>query len=110
MERQLEAYCDHLRNERQMSEHTQLAYRRDLQKVIEFCAAQGITDWNALQVQQLRQMVARLHQHGQSARSLARLLSAVRGLYRYLNREDLCQHNPANGLAAPRASADCPRS
>lgn len=109
MERQLEAYCDHLRNERQMSEHTQLAYRRDLQKVIEFCAAQGITDWNALQVQQLRQMVARLHQHGQSARSLARLLSAVRGLYRYLNREDLCQHNPANGLAAPKGERRLPK-
>lgn len=109
MERQLEAYCAHLRNERQMSEHTQLAYRRDLQKVIEFCAAQGITDWNALQVQQLRQMVARLHQHGQSARSLARLLSAVRGLYRYLNREDLCQHNPANGLAAPKGERRLPK-
>ncbi|MEX5363032.1 tyrosine recombinase XerC [Pseudomonas guariconensis] len=109
MERQLEAYCAHLRNERQMSEHTQLAYRRDLQKVIEFCAAQGITDWNALQVQQLRQMVARLHQHGQSARSLARLLSAVRGLYRYLNREDLCQHNPANDLAAPKGERRLPK-
>ncbi|MEW9901360.1 tyrosine recombinase XerC [Pseudomonas putida] len=109
MERQLEAYCAHLRNERQMSEHTQLAYRRDLQKVIEFCAAQGIADWNALQVQQLRQMVARLHQHGQSARSLARLLSAVRGLYRYLNREDLCQHNPANGLAAPKGERRLPK-
>ncbi|MBF8729576.1 tyrosine recombinase XerC [Pseudomonas guariconensis] len=109
MERQLEAYCAHLRNERQMSEHTQLAYRRDLQKVIEFCAAQGITDWKALQVQQLRQMVARLHQHGQSARSLARLLSAVRGLYRYLNREDLCQHNPANGLAAPKGERRLPK-
>ncbi|MEG9622796.1 tyrosine recombinase XerC [Pseudomonas guariconensis] len=109
MERQLEAYCAHLRNERQMSEHTQLAYRRDLQKVIKFCAAQGITDWKALQVQQLRQMVARLHQHGQSARSLARLLSAVRGLYRYLNREDLCQHNPANGLAAPKGERRLPK-
>jgi uncharacterized protein YigA (DUF484 family) len=39
---------------------------------------------------------------GQSSRSLARLLSAVRGLYRYLNREGLCQHDPATGLAPPR--------
>ncbi|WP_194788176.1 tyrosine recombinase XerC [Pseudomonas sp. UFMG81] len=109
MERQLEAYCAHLRNERQVSEHTLLAYRRDLAKVIEFCNSQGIADWPGLQVQQLRQLVARLHHHGQSSRSLARLLSAVRGLYRYLVREGLCQHDPANGLAPPKGERRLPK-
>ncbi|MGK0159046.1 tyrosine recombinase XerC [Pseudomonas mosselii] len=109
MERQLEAYCAHLRNERQVSEHTLLAYRRDLEKVIEFCNTQGIAGWSALQVQQLRQLVARQHHHGQSSRSLARLLSAVRGLYRYLNREGHCQHDPANGLAPPKSERRLPK-
>lgn len=110
MERQLEAYCAHLRNERQVSGHTLLAYRRDLEKVIEFCNNQGIAGWDALQVQQLRQLVARQHHHGQSSRSLARLLSAVRGLYRYLNREGLCQHDPANGLAPPKGERRLPKT
>ncbi|QXI38653.1 tyrosine recombinase XerC [Pseudomonas xantholysinigenes] len=110
MERQLEAYCAHLRNERQVSEHTLLAYRRDLDKVIEFCNAQGIAGWAGLQVQQLRQLVARQHHHGQSSRSLARLLSAVRGLYRYLNREGLCQHDPANGLTPPKGERRLPKA
>ncbi|MFB4394797.1 MULTISPECIES: tyrosine recombinase XerC [unclassified Pseudomonas] len=109
MERQLEAYCAHLRNERQVSDHTLLAYRRDLEKVIEFCNAQGIAGWAALQVQQLRQLVARQHHHGQSSRSLARLLSAVRGLYRYLNREGLCSHDPANGLSPPKGERRLPK-
>ncbi|MDF9619928.1 tyrosine recombinase XerC [Pseudomonas entomophila] len=110
MERQLEAYCAHLRNERQVSGHTLLAYRRDLEAVIEFCNNQGIAGWDALQVLQLRQMVARQHHHGQSSRSLARLLSAVRGLYRYLNREGLCQHDPANGLAPPKGERRLPKT
>ena len=110
MERQLEAYCAHLRNERQVSEHTLLAYRRDLEKVIEFCNTQGIAGWAGLQVQQLRQLVARQHHHGQSSRSLARLLSAVRGLYRYLNREGLCQHDPANGLMPPKGERRLPKA
>ncbi|UBM25237.1 tyrosine recombinase XerC [Pseudomonas sp. p1(2021b)] len=110
MERQLEAYCAHLRNERQVSDHTLLAYRRDLQKVIEYCNSQGIGGWEALQVQQLRQLVARQHHHGQSSRSLARLLSAVRGLYRYLNREGLCQHDPANGLSPPKGERRLPKT
>nr|BFE93068.1 hypothetical protein GCM10020185_36040 [Pseudomonas brassicacearum subsp. brassicacearum] len=32
MERQLDAYCEHLRSERQVSPHTLSAYRRDLEK------------------------------------------------------------------------------
>ena len=109
MERQLEAYCAHLRNERQVSEHTLLAYRRDLEKVIEYCNTQGIAGWGALQIQQLRQLIARQHHQGQSSRSLARLLSAVRGLYRYLNREGLCQHDPASGLSAPKGERRLPK-
>ena len=80
MKRQLEAYCAHLRNERQVSEHTLLGYRRDLNKVMAYCEEHGITEWQTLQIQPLRQLIARLHHHGQSSRSLARLLSAVRGL------------------------------
>ena len=109
MERQLEAYCAHLRSERQVSEHTLLGYRRDLDKVIAYCKEHGIADWQALQIQQLRQLVARLHHHGQASRSLARLLSAVRGLYRYLNREGLCQHDPAAGLSAPKGERKLPK-
>lgn len=109
MERQLEAYCAHLRNERQVSEHTLLAYRRDLEKVVAYCDSQGIDGWAALQVQQLRQLVARQHHQGQSSRSLARLLSAVRGLYRYLIREGLCQHDPASGLAPPKGERRLPK-
>ncbi len=109
MKRQLEAYCAHLRNERQVSEHTLLGYRRDLEKVIAYCKEHGIAEWQALQIQQLRQLIARLHHHGQSPRSLARLLSAVRGLYRYLNREGLCQHDPATGLSAPKGERRLPK-
>ncbi|MEB2626789.1 site-specific integrase, partial [Pseudomonas sp. YuFO8] len=42
MERQLDAYCAHLRNERQVSPHTLEAYRRDLNKVLAYCEKQQI--------------------------------------------------------------------
>ena len=78
MERQLDAYCEHLRSERQVSPHTLSAYRRDLDKVLGWCVKQNIGSWAALDIQRLRSLIARLHAQGQSSRSLARLLSAVR--------------------------------
>ena len=110
MERQLDAYCIHLRSERQVSPHTLEAYRRDLNKVLAFCAKESIPSWAALDIQRMRQLVSRLHQQGQSSRSIARLLSAVRGLYHYLNREGLCDHDPANGLAPPKGERRLPKT
>jgi len=110
MQAHLDAYCAHLRSERQVSDHTLQAYRRDLDKVLAFCEKEQLRDWGALDIQQLRRLVARLHQQGQSSRSLARLLSAVRGLYRYLNREGICNHDPANGLSPPKGERRLPRT
>jgi len=110
MQTHLEAYCTHLRSERQVSPHTLDAYRRDLNKVLAYCEKQQLSTWTALDVQSLRSLVARLHHQGQSSRSLARLLSAVRGFYQYLNREGICEHDPATGLSPPKGEKRLPKT
>jgi integrase/recombinase XerC len=110
LETHLDAYLEHLRRERQVSVHTLDGYRRDLAKVQAFCEAEGLSDWAALYTRNLRRLVARLHQQGLSSRSLARLLSATRGLYQYLLREGLCRHDPATGLSPPKRERRLPRT
>src|SRR5690606_1507073 len=87
MQTDLDAYLEQLRSERQLSLHTLDGYRRDLGKVLAWCRQQGIAAWASLTSQQLRQLLAELHGQGLSGRSLARLLSGLRGLYRHLLRE-----------------------
>jgi integrase/recombinase XerC len=106
----LDAYLEYLRRERQVSLHTLDGYRRDLGKVQAFCEAEGLADWSALETRNLRRLVARLHQQGLASRSLARLLSATRGLYQYLLREGLCRHDPAAGLSPPKRERRLPRT
>lgn len=110
MQADLEAFLEHLRSERQMSAHTLDGYRRDLSKVLAWCEQEQLAAWAALDTARLRRLVARLHQQGQSGRSLARLLSAVRGLYRYLLREGRCQHDPAAGLSPPKGERRLPHA
>ncbi|MDL0437970.1 tyrosine recombinase XerC [Stutzerimonas frequens] len=109
LETALDAYFEHLRSARQLSAHSLEGYRRDLNKLLAYCEREQILDWSALQSRHLRQLVGELHRQGQSSRSLARLLSSVRGLYRYLNQERLCEHDPATGLSPPRGERRLPR-
>lgn len=109
MQSDLDAYFDHLRYERQVSAHTLDGYRRDLEKLLAHCQSLGLKRWAELTPAPLRQLVASLHGKGLSSRSLARFLSAVRGLYRYLISHERCLNDPARGLAAPKGMRKLPR-
>ena len=109
MQTDLDAYLQHLRSERQVSPHTLDSYRRDLAKVERYCEKQALAQWDQLKAHHVRQLIAEQHRQGQSGRSLARLLSSLRGLYRYLNQEGRCGHDPAAGISAPRGERRLPR-
>ena len=106
----LDTYLEHLRSERQVSVHTLDGYRRDLLKALQFCERGRIGEWAELDSGRLRQLVAELHRQGQSSRSLARLLSAVRGFYAHLNRTGRCSSDPSSGLSAPKGERRLPRA
>lgn len=109
MQADLDAYFEHLRSERQVSPHTLDGYRRDLIKATAFCQKQHLAEWAELKSAHVRQLIAEQHRQGQSSRSLARLLSSLRGLYRYLNQEGRCAHDPAAGISAPKGDKRLPR-
>lgn len=109
MQTDLDAYFQHLRSERQVSPHTLEGYRRDLLKVVDYCERQQVQQWTELKPHHVRQLIADQHRQGLSSRSLARLLSSLRGLFRYLNQEGRCSHDPAAGISAPKGERRLPR-
>ena len=79
-------FVRHIRDEKQQSPNTVKAYTRDLAVFTEFCGGhygEGF-GWAKLDRQGLRGFLGELQRRGQSKRSAARALSAVRSFYRYL--------------------------
>ncbi len=107
---ELDRYLAHLADERRTSPLTRTNYRRDLERVMGRCAALGVLRWADVTSHHLRTVVACLHRDGLNGRSLARLLSALRGLYRYLIREGMVSRNPAAGLRAPKTARALPKT
>ncbi len=106
----IDAFAIHLESERGLSPHTVSAYRRDIDKLGKFASSLEIDQWADLDHRRARLFPARLHQAQISGRSIQRTLSAARVFYRYLIREKRLQHNPFEGLRAPKSRKNLPHT
>ncbi|AMO58561.1 recombinase XerC [Endozoicomonas montiporae] len=104
----VDAFLDYLKFEKNSSRHTLSAYTRDLAKLTVWLEAQALFSWSDISEKRLRYWLAELHRQGLQSKSLQRLLSSVRSLFRYLNRQGVVEGNPAKGLSAPKASRKLP--
>ena len=105
------AYLAELAEQRRVSPHTLAAYRRDLATLAGLCAETAVgVAYAELEGHHFRRFVARLHAQGLNGRSLARLLSAWRGFYRWLGRRGMLRGNPLDGLRPPKTPKALPRA
>ena len=101
-------YLIHLAVERRLSTLTVKAYRHDLDALSRFCDLHAIATWSEVSVAHVRSLIAAQHRAGASGRALQRQLSAIRGFFRYLIREDQATDNPAQAVRAPRGARKLP--
>lgn len=103
----LEGFVRHLAVERRLSDHTVEAYRRDIEALI---AHSQDLPLDRLTVHHIRRAVAVLRAKGLSGRTLARMLSAWRGLYGFLAREYGVGQDPCRAVKAPRSEKRLPNA
>jgi len=100
-------FLHHLVHERRLAARTVDAYRSDLQALVAALAPDPVA---AAAPHDIRRVVSTLHGRGLSGRSIARMLSAWRGFYRYLVRDHGHTANPCAGLRAPKAPKRLPNA
>jgi integrase/recombinase XerD len=103
-----DAYLDHLRVERALSPATVSAYGVDLAKLVRHAEERGVLDASALDRATIASFMASLGADGLSARSIARHLSAVRGLARFLLRERWLVDDPTTLVERPKLGRRLP--
>lgn len=107
---QLDRFITHLSDERQLSPRTISSYQRDLSRLRQFMHRQEIPSFTRLSAADLRQMASHDFRGGLSGRSIARYLSAIRSLFRFLQREGWADENPARGVKAPKSGRKLPQT
>jgi len=102
-------YLETLQMERGASRNTLAAYRRDLAGYAAFVARAG-TRIEAADLPVLVRYLGALRRRGLGGRSVARHLSAVRGLYRFLLASGVIRRDPTEHLDSPRPPRRLPRT
>jgi integrase/recombinase XerD len=101
-------FLDMLAAEQGAGENTLQAYRRDLTDFSEFLARSGQT-FAATDTQKLRDYLADLDTRGFKSSSVARRLSAMRHLFRFLLNERIRKDDPAAILSGPKRGRGLPK-
>lgn len=108
LQSQVSRFYQYLETEKQYSEHTLKNYQRDISSFLSFCGQQTIIDFSSLDSAHIRSFIATRHRQGLGGRSLQRLLSALRSLFNFLNKQQLLANNPAKGVRAPKTARKLP--
>lgn len=101
----------YIAKERNLAPNTVTAYTADLARFTAFCALQargGAWDLTTVDRGTIRAFLGHLHRAGLERRSIARTLSAVRGFYRWLQRDELVPANPARAVRSPKLGRHLP--
>lgn len=104
-------WLEYLAKERQMSAHTITAYTSDLARFTAFLGAKAngtAWNWGSVDRNTIRSFLGYLSRQGLERRSIARTLSAVRGFYRYLHRDEHVTANPARSVRTPKIGRHLP--
>ena len=105
----VEQFIEYLRKVRNLSENTLRSYQTDLLAFEAWCSREGVAV-TLVDHRNLRLYLAYLKQAQYSAKTLNRHLSALRGFYKWMQREKLIATDPALSLSNPRAPRNLPHT
>jgi integrase/recombinase XerC len=116
MEQLLNEFLEHLRYERNVSEHTCRNYQSDLQQFLDYLAPANpktgkrveppLTEIDHITI---REWLATLHSGQKKKSSIARKLAALRTFFQFLVREGSLEQNPAKMVSTPRQEKKLPK-
>jgi integrase/recombinase XerD len=103
-------FCNYLQAERNVSERTVEAYMHDLHRYASFLEEAGVASFEAATRKDIEAFICYLRELGLKSTSVARNVSAVRALHKFLYDEQLSQTQPARGIDAGKKERRLPQT
>ena len=104
-----ESFLNYLRFEKRCSDHTVVAYKKDLGQFDEFMSQTvGDFDYTAVTNKHIRGWIVSLMEARQTPKTVTRKITALKSFYKFLMRQELVDTNPADGVITPKIRKKLP--
>lgn len=107
---EINAFLDYVRIEKRLSEHTLIAYKADIEKLLFYADQKNLKLWDELNSYHARNFAARLNSRGMAPISVQRVLSSLRCLFSWLCQESKVLINPFLDVRAPKGASRLPKT
>ncbi len=104
----VEQFVDHLTFERGLADRTLDAYRRDLERFLEFLESRGVGAPGEIDGGDLREYVYHLKDRGLAPSTIRRAQSALRTYFSFLLGEGVVEDDPTERIESPRVGRRLP--
>ena len=108
MENEINAFMLYLHNIKKTSENTEMSYRRDIVKVMNYMQEQGIEDVRKITATNLNSYILYLEKNKFSAATISRNIASLKAFYHYMSKEGLVAEDVAETLHAPKIEKKMP--
>lgn len=108
MERAVEEFIDYIHNTKKASNNTEVSYRRDLKKVVEYFHDKGILEMSDVTDLDLEGYMADMQQKQFASSTISRSVASIHALFQYLFKEGKIKKDPSENLHSPKVEKKVP--
>lgn len=101
-------FIEELRSEGK-SEATVVAYKKDIEQILDFLSGKGVTDVESMKIEHLSAFMKSLEEKNYTPKSISRKTNATRTFIKYLAREGYLKEDISAQLKHPKFEMNAPR-
>lgn len=109
MTEMIQKFVLYMKEARRISENTVISYERDLKKMNQYFAEQGIQRVEQVTVTGLNSYVLFLERQGRKPSTISRNIASLKAFFHYLQREGYVSQSAAEDLKAPKVEKKTPK-
>ncbi len=102
-------FIRYMHQEKQTTENTEISYERDLRRLKDYLAGQGISDARKATATTLQSYVLFLEKEGRKPATISRNIASMKAFYHYMEQRYRMGHNPSEYLRGPRVEKKMPQ-
>ena len=105
----VDRFLNYLEYERNYSNNTLIAYKNNIDKFIRYCNNICIKSVSKIDYNTIRNYISYLYDNNYQAKSINRMISALRSYFKYLKKEEIINNNPIELISNAKVEKKLPK-